>query len=80
MFEDTEKTENEIESVKCPKCEERFRDLRGLTSHARHAHDLSREEIYGIIQTEKDEKDDFWKVIVGAGTFLLAVITMGRIK
>lgn len=57
-----------------------FLDLWELTSHARHAHDLSREEIYNIIHTEKDKKDDFWKILAGAGAFLLAVITMGRIR
>ncbi len=29
---------------------------------------------------EKDEKDDFWKMLVGAGGVLLAMITLGRVK
>jgi len=80
MFEDTEKTENEIESVKCPKCEERFQDLRGLTSHARHAHQLTKDEIYNSLMVEEDEKDDFWKILAGAGAFLLAILTLGRLR
>ncbi len=65
-----------------PNCNESFVDLRGLTSHARHTHELSKEDIYDLYfmdeKDEKDEKDNFWKVLAGA--FLLAVITMGRIR
>lgn len=42
---------------------------------------MSKEEIYDLyFMEEKDEKDDFWKMLVGAGGFLLAIVTLGRFK
>ncbi len=67
--------------IEYPICKESFVDLRGLTSHARHTHELSKEEIYDLcFMDEKDEKGDFWKVLAGAGAFLLALITLGRVR
>lgn len=76
--------ENEIaeeQYIECPVCNESFKDLRGLTSHARHAHEMSKEEIYDLYFTEeKDEEDGFWKMLVGAGGVLLAMLTLGKLK
>ncbi|MEQ9307848.1 MAG: hypothetical protein RLN90_00225 [Balneolaceae bacterium] len=50
----------------------------GLITRARHAHQLTKDEIYNSLLVEEDEKDDFWKILAGAGAFLLAVFTLGR--
>lgn len=76
--------ENEIieqKEIECPVCNESFVDLRGLTSHARHAHEMTKEEIYDLyFMEEKDEKDDFWKVLAGAGAILLGVLGSSFLK
>lgn len=29
---------------------------------------------------EKDEKDSFWKVLAGAGGFILVLLTLGKLR
>ncbi len=71
----------EEQNIECPVCNESFKDLRGLTSHARHAHEMSKEEIYDLYFTEeKDNEDSFWKIAVSAGVFVLSVLTLGKLK
>lgn len=42
---------------------------------------MSKEEIYDLYFTEeKDEEDSFWKMLVGTGGVLLAIITLERVK
>lgn len=81
--------ENEIENentaekaeIECPICEQRFRDKRGLTSHARHFHEMGKEEIEKA-RIKKAEKEDStgWKIAGGVGAVLLAILTAGRFR
>lgn len=69
----------ELEEIKCPLCDESFRDKRGLTSHARNIHELEKGEIFKkMSQKEKDKKE--WRLIGGLGAILVTVLTFGSLK
>lgn len=61
--------------IQCPICEESFLDLRGITSHARHRHDLTKEELEELLE---EEDNAFMYIMGGLGTLLLALLTLGR--
>ncbi len=69
----------ELEEIKCPLCDESFRDKRGLTSHARNIHDLEKDEIFAKM-TQKEQEKKEWKVIGGIGAIFIAVITGLNLK
>jgi len=70
---------NDKELIKCPLCNESFKDRRGLTSHARNIHDLEKEEVFEkMSQKEKERKE--WKIIGGIGAVLLGILGLGRIR
>lgn len=79
-----ERTNNQIEETErkklaCPKCDEKFKDMRGLTSHARHKHDINRNELIQLLN--KKEQDNYsWKIVSGVGSLLLAIITLGKMR
>lgn len=80
MTEEIEQEKPEEEKdLTCPECGKGFQDMRGLTSHARHMHDLSKEEVASIINDNK-KGGKGWKLLGGFGTILLAIITVGKIK
>ena len=69
----------QVEEIKCPLCDESFRDKRGLTSHARNIHDLEKDEIFEKM-TQKKQKKKEWKILGGIGAIFLALISIGRFK
>lgn len=71
--------EKEEKDIICPICDNTFSDYRGLTSHARNMHGLTKEEIYGFLEIEKEESG-FWAVIAGAGVFALALLGFIKVK
>lgn len=66
----------EIEEVQCPVCNMSFRDKRGLTSHARNNHSLSKNELYD--QLANQETPNNWPLYITLGTALLAIIGLQR--
>ncbi|MDZ7689740.1 MAG: hypothetical protein U5K69_01045 [Balneolaceae bacterium] len=77
-----EKKDNNQEEEKqltCPECAKGFQDLRGLTSHARHKHEMDKNEILKAIN-KKNNDSISWKILGGIGTFILAIITVGKTK
>lgn len=74
---ETQIEETERKNLTCPECEKAFQDMRGLTSHARNRHDLSKEELKILIK--KDERRiTIWEVLGGAGAVILAFLTLGK--
>lgn len=69
----------ELEEIKCPLCDESFRDKRGLTSHARNIHELEKDEIFEKMTQKRQEKKE-WKIIGGLGAIFLALIGLGRFR
>lgn len=61
----------------CLECGKGFQDMRGLTSHARHIHDLGKNE---IIESDKENNSENWKVFGSVGALILAFITLSRMK
>lgn len=79
MTEEIEEVKPEEEKdLTCPECGKEFQDMRGLTSHARHFHDLSRKDLSNRLN--EPEKGIGWKILGGLGATLLALITLGKIK
>lgn len=74
-----ESNQEEKEKLTCPECGKGFQDMRGLTSHARHFHELNKIEIMEAIDKNKEDSET-WKILGGVGAFLLAIITAGKIK
>jgi uncharacterized C2H2 Zn-finger protein len=79
MIEDIEKeNQKEEEQLTCPECGKDFQDMRGLTSHARHKHELDNEETFNLIKNESDS--GIWNLIGGVSAIVLAIITLGKYK
>jgi peptide subunit release factor 1 (eRF1) len=74
-LENSQIEETERKVLTCPDCGKEFQDMRGLTSHARHMHNITKEELEEIIQ---DEGSLVLKVLGGLGAFLAAMITLGN--
>lgn len=71
--------ETERKKLTCPECGKEFQDMRGLTSHARHRHNLDKKEVYLLTQ-KKNKKGSFWKIAGSTGAILLAILTFGRFR
>lgn len=71
----------ENEQLTCPVCEKDFQDRRGLTSHARHMHEIGKNDLEEIVESERvqEKSDNFWGVMGGVGITLLALITLRKI-
>lgn len=67
-------------NISCPICEEEFVDMRGLTSHARHKHQLEKEELFELYDDDPEEDSIGWKILGGLGAFALALITLGKFR
>lgn len=69
----------ELNLIECPICNESFKDKRGLTSHARNKHELSKDEVVRkMIQKEKEKKK--WKIVGGVSALLLSLIGLGKFR
>lgn len=71
--------QEEEEELTCPECGKGFQDKRGLTSHARHIHDLNKDQILEKMNPN-NKKSFVWKLIAGTGALVVALITAGRFK
>ncbi|NGP75626.1 hypothetical protein G3570_03215 [Balneolaceae bacterium YR4-1] len=85
MIEEIEKPKKleEDDQLTCPECGKGFQDYRGLTSHARHKHEIGRREITESIRREKLAESNFgvtFKFIAGITTTILTLLIFGKIK
>ncbi|GAA5522200.1 hypothetical protein LQ318_10630 [Aliifodinibius salicampi] len=79
MDEEREQQNTEKEKeLTCPECEKAFQDMRGLTSHARHMHELNKNEIMEMFNEKEDSTA--WKIVGGIGAVILAIITAGKFR
>ncbi len=81
MTNEIEENQNEEQEEKltCPECGKGFQDMRGLTSHARHSHDINKDEVSEMID-EKNQDYNSWKVIGALSTFIITIITLGKMR
>lgn len=69
MNEEIEQSnQEEEEQLTCPECGKGFQDMRGLTSHARHKHELGKKEILKKINSNNDSHISL-SIISGIGAF-----------
>ncbi|GAA5522400.1 hypothetical protein LQ318_11675 [Aliifodinibius salicampi] len=79
MDEEREPRNTEKEKkLTCPECGKAFKDMRGLTSHARHIHEIEKEKLIQLIEQEEDNVNMGWKIVGGIGAFLATIITLGN--
>jgi len=73
----------EENQVTCPVCKESFMDMRGLTSHARHVHELDSDEVAESLDSLGNRiniHNPVWKIIGGAGAVCLAVLAAFKFR
>lgn len=66
------------EQLTCPECGKGFKDMRGLTSHARHSHGINKEELKKIL--DQDKGTNGWEIIGSLGVFIITIITLGKLR
>lgn len=72
------------ENVACPACGESFIDMRGLTSHARHKHDMNSEQLADALEEKKNGAEylnsSLWKVFGGIGVAVLLLLAIKKLR
>lgn len=84
MREDIEENQTETENqVTCPVCEETFLDMRGLTSHARHVHEMDNEKVTEILDKQENGVKKYnlpWKIIGGVGAICAGIFAAVKFR
>lgn len=72
------------ENVTCPVCGESFIDRRGLTSHARHKHEITTEQLDETLENQEissgTDSNNVWKIIGAIGVVVLTVLAVKKIS
>lgn len=72
------------ENVACPVCGESFIDMRGLTSHARHKHNMNSDQLTKKFETKEkgaEYIDNYiWIVFGGIGVAALTLLAIKKFK
>lgn len=72
------------ENVVCPVCGESFIDMRGLTSHARHKHNMDSDRLAEKLEEKKKgathDNYIFWKIIGGIGVAALTLLAIKKLR
>lgn len=71
-------------NVACPVCGESFIDMRGLTSHARHKHNMNSGRLAEKFEEKKNGAAHvdhiFWKIIGGIGVAALTLLAIKKLR
>ncbi len=72
------------ENVVCPACGESFIDMRGLTSHARHKHNMSSDQLAEKLEEKKNGTEyvnhTIWKILGGIGIAALTLLAIKKLR